>query len=185
MHIPFAADFNIQIRGQCIDNRGAHTMKTTAGFICRVIKFSSCMQRSKNKTLRRDPFFMHTYRNSSSVILYRGRSVFLQCYTDPAAITGQMFIYRIIYNFINQMIQTFSGNTSDIHTGTFPHSLQSFQNCNAAGIIRVLFCHYCFLSVSFSSLFAPAFPKIHPESSPQQIPIRIPASTSVGKCTYK
>ena len=94
---------------------------------------------------------MHIYRDATSVVCYCTGTVFLQNYLDQAAVTGKMFIYCIIYDFIDQMIQTFSGYTSYIHTRTLSYSLQPFQYRYTSGIIGFLFCHrYSFPFLSYT-----------------------------------
>ena len=50
-----------------------------------------------------------------------------------------MLVHRIVYNFINQMIQAFPRGTSDIHTRALTHCFETFQHGNTAGIIRFFF----------------------------------------------
>ena len=52
MYIAVTADLNIQIGGQCIYNRRAHAMKSTACLICGIIKLTACMKSCKNKSFR-------------------------------------------------------------------------------------------------------------------------------------
>ena len=99
------------------------------------------MQGRKDKTLRGHSFLMHIYRDSSSVICYGRGTVLLQCHMDLTAISGKVLIYCIVYDLIDQMIQSLAGYTSNIHTRSFPDCLQPFQNRDTASIIGLLFCH--------------------------------------------
>ena len=116
-------------------------MEPAAGFIGVIVKFPACMQRRKYQSLRADPLFMHSHRNPPAIVGYRSGTVGVQDYGNPAAIPCQMFVYRVIYNFINQMVQTLCGYTADIHSGPHPHCFQPFQYGNAGGIIGFILCH--------------------------------------------
>ena len=108
MYISSCADFNIQIRGQCIYYRRPHSMKTSAGLIYRIIKLSTCMQGGENQAFCGDTLFMHSHRDSPSIILNGCGTVLFQSYPDILTEASQMFIHCIIHNFINQMIQSFA-----------------------------------------------------------------------------
>ena len=141
MYKSVTADLNIQICGQGIYNGRTNAMKSTACLISRVVKFTACMEGGKYKTLCRYPFRMHIYRNSSSIISDRTGAVFLQCYFNFRTVTGQMFIYRIVHDLIDQVVQAFSGYASDVHSRTFPNSFQSFQDRNTTRVVSVFLCH--------------------------------------------
>ena len=126
-------------------------MQSSARLIRAVVKFTACMQRRKDKPLRRHAFCVHADRNATSIVLYRRTSVFFQCDLDVGAVAGQMLIYRVVHDLVNEVIQSFSRNASDVHARTLPDSFESFQHRNRAGVICVAFCHVSFLS--FLSLF--------------------------------
>ena len=141
MYISVSADADIQIRRKCIDNRRTHTMKSSTGLVCGIVKLTACMQRRKHQSLRRHSLLMHVYRDSSSVICHCSGTILLQCHMDLTAVSGKMLIHCIVYDLIDQMIQSLTGRTSNIHTRSFPDCLQPFQNRDTASIIGLLFCH--------------------------------------------
>ena len=57
-----------QLCGKSIYHRGTYAVKTTAGLIRTVIKLSTRVKGGKYQTLRRYSFFMHSNRDSTSVI---------------------------------------------------------------------------------------------------------------------
>ena len=104
VNISVTTDLNVQICRQGIHNRRAYSMKSSAGLIGRIIKFTACMKSCKYKSLCRHSFLMHIYRNPSSVIRNCTGTIFLQNYMDQTAVSCQMFIYCVIYDLINEMI---------------------------------------------------------------------------------
>ena len=62
-------------------------------------------------------------------------------YFNIRTVTGQMLIYRIVHDLIDQVVQTFSGYASDVHSRTFPNSFQSFQDRNTTRVVSVFLCH--------------------------------------------
>ena len=135
-------DISEYIKGVLADmNMTTEDVETAAGLVCGIVELAACMQGRKDKTLRGHSFLMHIYRDSSSVICYGRGTVLLQCHMDLTAISGKVLIYCIVYDLIDQMIQSLAGYTSNIHTRSFPDCLQSFQNRDTASIIGLLFCH--------------------------------------------
>ena len=104
MYISISADTDIQIRRKCIDNRRTHTMKSSTGLVCGIVKLTACMQRRKHQSLRRHSLLMHVYRDSSSVICHCSGTILLQCHMDLTAVSGKMLIHCIVYDLIDQMI---------------------------------------------------------------------------------
>ena len=141
MHISFPANLHIQVSRQCIHHRRTYPMQTAAGLVITVIKFSSRMECGKYQTLCRHSLFMHANRNTTAVIDNRSRTILFQIHLDPVTFPCQMFIHRIIHDLIHQMVQTFSGNTSDVHTRSLPNRFQSFQYGYTCCIIGFLLCH--------------------------------------------
>ncbi len=133
-------------------------MKSPAGLIGGIIKFSAGMKGCKYKALRTDSLLMHPHRYAPSVILHRGGAIRLQNHGDPITEACQVFIHRIIHNFIYQMIEPPGGDTPDIHTGPFSHRLKALQHGYAGGIINWCICHmltsFLCLCGTISNLFA-------------------------------
>ena len=168
MYISITAYLDIQISRKCIHNGRSDSMEPTACFISRIVKFTTCMKCRKYQTFRRHPFLMHIHRNSPAIICYRTGTIFFQHHMDLTAVSCQMLIHCVINNLINQMIQSFSRDTSDIHTRTFADCFQSFQNRYAPRIISFLFCHGSFPFFHIS-IFKHLFYIIHDLSVKSQI----------------
>ena len=128
--------------GKRIDHRGTHPVETAAGFIGAVVKFSSGVQSGEHQTRSTYALLVHSHGNSSSVVADGGRAVRLQSHPDGIAIPCQMFVHGIVYNLINQMVQSLSGHTADIHARPLAHRLQSLQYRNIRStVICICFCH--------------------------------------------
>ena len=55
-----------------------------------------------------------------------------------------MFIHCIVHNLVDQVIQSFARNTSDIHSRSFSYRLKPFENGNTALVIAACLCHFFF-----------------------------------------
>ncbi len=95
---------NMKISGKCVNHRGTYAVKSAAGFIRVVIKFTARVKGCEDKPLRADTFLMHPYGNASAVIRNGGRSVGFQSYFYDAAKACQMLVHRIVHNFVNQVV---------------------------------------------------------------------------------
>ena len=160
MDISVTAHFDIQISRKCIYHRRTYSMKSTTRLISRIVKFTACMKRRKYQSLRRHSLFVHIYRDSTSVVCYSTGTVLLQNYMDQAAVSCQVFIYCIIHDLVDQMIQSLPGYTSDIHTRTFADRFQSFQNRYTPCIVGFFFRHRS-IFLSFLTLLIQTFVLYH------------------------
>jgi hypothetical protein len=49
--------------------------------------------------------------------------------------TGERLIDRVVYDFINQVMESALRRRSDVHAGAFADRLQTFEHLNLTGII--------------------------------------------------
>ena len=89
---------------QCVDDGRTNAMQTATGLVSLIVTLTACVKGGKNHTLRRYALFMHFNWNAAAAVLNRTRTVCLQGYPDGTAEPGQVLIYRIVHNLINQMV---------------------------------------------------------------------------------
>ena len=169
---------NIQKTGQRIHNTGSYTVQSAGDLISGSAELSAGMKYGKyNFKCRLSGFLLDIYRNSSTVILYGYRIVFMYANGDTVTKTGQRFIYGIIHYFINKVMQAANRSTPDIHSGTLSNRFQSFQYLN---LIRTVLLRRMklLIQILLFSLYC------H-ESSSIYLPVILPFSTkynlSMGK----
>ena len=105
-------------------------MQTTAGLVGGIIEFTAGMKSREYQALRTDSFFVHSHGNTTSVVFYRGGAIRFQSYFYRIAVSGQMLVHRVIYDLVDQVVQTLGGDTADIHSGSLSYRFQTFQNGN-------------------------------------------------------
>ena len=66
---------------------------------------------------------MKVYRNTTSVILYCDGVVLVDGNLDVVAITGERFVDGVVYNFVNQVMESLDTNVADIHGRTLTYGL--------------------------------------------------------------
>src|SRR5438045_9151679 len=59
----------------------------------------------------------------------------MHSYFNFRAVTGEMFIDRVIENFENHVMQAALIRVADVHSGTFANGLEAFQFVDLRGII--------------------------------------------------
>ena len=119
-------NLNIQPLRKRIHYAGSYTVKTAGNLITGSSELSSCMKDGENNFqggLSR--LFLYIYRNSSSIISYGNGVILMNFNSNGITKSGQSLVYGVIHDFINQMMQTANGSTSDIHSRSFPNRFQS------------------------------------------------------------
>ena len=58
---------------------------------------------------------------------------------DLFAISGKMFVDRIVENFVNEMVQPAFIRVADIHPGTFPDRFQAFELVDLGSVVLLRF----------------------------------------------
>ena len=81
------------------------------------------MQSRIDQTLGRHTFFMHSYRNTSAIVRDRAGTILFQTDIYMIAAARKVLIHRIVYDLIDQMIESLTRSTAYIHTGSHSYSL--------------------------------------------------------------
>src|SRR5688500_18828222 len=89
---------------------------------------------------------MHSYRNTSSIVDDRERTIFIDDDFNMCAIACQVLIDRIVNDLPYQVMKTFNVGASNIHSRPLSDRFQSLQRLNAVGAITtLLFVHIFYL----------------------------------------
>ena len=78
---------------------------------------------------------MRTNRNTASVIFNGHAAIFVNCNIDGGAITSERFVDRVIYNFVDKMVQGFDIRAAHIHARALADMFNAFQRLNGTYII--------------------------------------------------
>jgi len=134
---------NFQPLGQSIYNGCSYAVKTSGYLISSTAKLTAGMQNGKyNLNCRNSCFVVDTHRNSPTIIYNCNGVVWVDAYLDLCTISCQSFIYRIIYNLINQVMKSSDGSAANVHTRSFSYGFQSFQNLNLVrSVLRIFSAH--------------------------------------------
>jgi len=138
VHMSVTTDFKLTHFRQSVNYRNTHAMKTTRYFIRIVGEFTSGVQFSHNHFRRRDFFrFVHSYRDTATVIFHNHAVIHSDFYQNSIAISGRSLINAVIHNFIYQMMQTVFTGRTNVHRRPSAHGFQTLENFNAISIIFV------------------------------------------------
>ena len=108
IYLSFGKNSYIKPFAQCVYNRRTYAVKTAGNLISASAEFSSGMKNSEHDLNSRYSLLrMNSYRNSSSVVLYRNRIVVVNSNIYFTAESAKCLINRIINDFINQMMKSF------------------------------------------------------------------------------
>ena len=124
-------------------------MKTAGYFITAISELTTCVKDGKyNLYCRKSCFFLDIYRNSTSIINYGNGIVRINGHINGIAVSCQRLIHCVIYDLINQMMESAGRCAANIHTWALSYRLKSFQNLNL--ICSVLLSHVLYLPFFFS-----------------------------------
>ena len=141
--LAFPEDLRKHVGRKGVYARHTDTMKTSGHLIGALVELAACMKYGHDDfQCGLVLFFMHVYRNTAAVVLYGDGVVFIDSDFYVRTIAGKCFVDGVIHGFINQVVQTFLADVSDIHRRTFAYGFQSFQHLNAAG--RIICAFYFF-----------------------------------------
>ena len=118
LHEDFAFPVNLgpEIVRKGVHAGYTHSVKTSGNLVAVLAELSSGMKHRQDHFKGRTLFlFMHSCRNTSSVIPY-GNGI-VPVYSDfyIGAVSGQCLVYTVVHHFIYQMVQTALSYVADVH----------------------------------------------------------------------
>ena len=120
-------NFYIHAFRKCVYAGYTYTVQTTGNFITAITKFTTSVENSHNNfNCRLTFFFHHINRNTTTIIAYGNTVISVDDYANVVTESSQSFVDTVIDNFINQMMQTTSRGTANIHCGSFTYCFQTF-----------------------------------------------------------
>ncbi len=81
---------------------------------------------------------MHVDRNAAAVVPDRDGTIDVNRDFDLAAITGEMFVDRVVENFENAMMQPAFIGVADVHSRTLPDSFEALQFVDLRGVVLLI-----------------------------------------------
>ena len=119
-----AENLRCHVRGQCVYTRYTDAVQTTGNFVGTLVEFTAGMQHGHDNFESGFLFFfVKVYRNTASVVLYGDRVIFVDGNFDVVAITGERFVDGVVYNLVNQVMESLGTNVADVHGRTLTYSL--------------------------------------------------------------
>ena len=96
---------------------------------------------------------VHINGDSTTIVLYGDRVVFVDGHLDVGTETSQGFVDGIVDCFVNQMMETLFRDVSNVHGRALTHGFQSFQDLNVRGrILGLLLLFYVIIFFHNSNL---------------------------------
>ena len=77
-------------------------------------------------------FLVHIHRDTTTIVFYGGRVVFVDGYLDVGTVARHRLVDRVIDGLVYQVVKTLFGNVSNLHCRTFADSFQAFKNLDVA-----------------------------------------------------
>ena len=136
MDLTIAVNLYHQPFRQSIYNGRTNAVQTAGNLISAAAEFTTGMKDGKYHLQGRHAFLLIDIDRDTTAIIHNGNGVIgMDFYSDFVAEASQSFVNGVIYDFINQMMQTSGTGGADIHTGTLADCLQTFQDLNLTCII--------------------------------------------------
>ena len=106
----------------------ADAVQSARILVCALSEFSARVQIRQHQLNRGHlPFRMNVDRNAAAVVAHRDRSVDVDDHFDLCAKSCEMFVDRVIENFVNQVMQSAFVRISNKHSRPFADCFETFE----------------------------------------------------------
>ena len=129
--------------GEGVYYGNTYAVQTTGYFVRVVVELTASVEHGHDDLCRRNAFFfMHVYRDATTVVTHGDGFIRVDDNADVVAVTGQSFVDGVIDHLEHHVVQTATIiGVANVHTGTFAYGIQTFQHFNAGRVVRVFFAH--------------------------------------------
>ena len=137
---PVATNFDAHVVGESVDAGYAHAVETATDLVAAFVELASGMENRHDDLQSRTFFlFVHSAGNTSSGVGHGNGIVGVDCDGDVLAEASHGFVYGVVDDLGNQVMQAFDADVADIHCRTFAYGLQAFEDLNAIGAVFLFF----------------------------------------------
>ena len=103
-------------------------MKTAAEFVGSLTEFAAGVEVGQHELNGRNfPLRVHVDRNAAAIVADGTRAVGVDGHIDVRAETGQMFVDRVIEDFVNAVMQAAFIGVADVHPRPLAHGFQTLK----------------------------------------------------------
>ena len=125
---------------QGVDYTGAHAVEAAGHLVAAAAEFTAGVEHSVNHLESGPPGLgLDIHGNTAAVILYANSTISL--HGDISTVARQSFVDGVVYDLIDQVMQTAFRGGTDIHARTLAHSLQPFEHLDLRSVVLVAFIH--------------------------------------------
>ncbi len=112
--------------GQCVDNRGAHTVQTAGGLIGLPAEFATRVQGAKDHLERGfvRELGVRIDRNAAAVVADGDSVIGMQLNLDPVGVARDSLVHRVIKDLGHKVVQRAFIRAADIHAGAQANRLK-------------------------------------------------------------
>src|SRR3979490_2159874 len=111
-------------------------MQSAGNLVGVAVELAACVQSGHYDLRGRNflPVDVHVVDgNAPSVVAYGDRVVEVDGDFDLVGVAGQRFVDRVVYDFIDEVMQTKFAGRTDVHCGTFTHRFHAVEDFDRVG----------------------------------------------------
>ena len=125
--------------GQRVHHGDTHTVQTTGNGVAATAKLTASVQHGHddlNSGLVLGGVLIHG--NTATVILYANSTISLDGHVNFGGVAGERFVDRVIYDLVDQVVQTALSGRANVHAGALTNRFQTFQHGNIGCTVFML-----------------------------------------------
>ena len=134
--LPIAPHPHLQLLGQRVHDRDADSVQPARHLVAGLVELAAGVQHGERELDSRDLLDgMDVDGNSASVIDDGDRVVRVNRDFDVRRESRECFVDRVVYDLINQVMETALRCRSDVHPGAFANGFEPLEHLNLTGVV--------------------------------------------------
>ena len=132
-----APDFEVERFREGVDDRDADAVQPTRDFVAVVVELAAGVQHREHDLGGRLAAGVAIDRNAASVVDDGDRAIDVEGHVDLIAEPRQRFVYGVVDDLVDQMVQAGRTGRADVHRRPFLHGLEPLEHSDLVGRIFV------------------------------------------------
>ena len=137
VHLLVAPDLEIEGLRERVYDRDADPVQSAGHLVAVVVELAAGMKHGQRDFGRRLTAAVAIDRDAAAVVDHRDRLVDMDRDVDLIAIAGQRLVYRVVDDFVDEMVQAGGAGRADVHRRTLTDRLEALEDLDLVGAVIV------------------------------------------------
>ena len=136
-HVTFAADLDVQLLAQRVDDRHADAVQAAGHLVAAAVAELAAGVQDRQHDLDGGLLLLlhHLDGDAAALVAHRDRVVGVDRHLDGVVVARQRLVDRVVDHLVDEVVQAALAGRADVHARSLANSLQAFEDGDVLGLV--------------------------------------------------